>query len=200
MRSRDSESVPNSREEQIENIAKVGLVNLGWWNLVYAEDRASLLSEYADGFYRAACDMLDNFCGKSVYSDAEALPILYVIFHFCELSLKACIEAKLRILEAWGTHEDATTTGHSISELLDDLARLFEPDEEFLSVETQDFIRKMAELNGRSAQVFRYPFDRRDSIHFDDRPLLSMGLLRAEFASHGGELNGFREWLTSRRI
>ena len=197
MKYRISKSLHHLSRDEIQQLIDTGCVNLGWWNLLYANNKALILSEYADGFYRAIRDLLDTFCEKSIYSDAESLPILYLVFHFIELSLKASIEAKLWMLKAIGKPRQGLTKGHDLTGLLDFLIDLFEPHEELISDETQEFIRKMAELNGRSAQVFRYPFDIKENIHFEDRPVLSMGLLRAEFEIHGAELNSFREWLTS---
>lgn len=192
-----SRSLNHLSPNELQEIYQTGRVNLGWWNLPYADSKALLLSECADGYCRTARDLLDGFCSKTVYSDAEALPILYLVFHFIELSLKALIEAKLQMLKALGRPRQGPTKNHNIAQLLDFLADLFEPKEEFISHETQEFIRKMGELNGRSAQVFRYPFDKQENIHLNDRPVLSMGVLKAEFEIHGAELDGFRERLTS---
>lgn len=196
-----SKSLNHLPKEELDEIFKQGRVNIGWWNSLGAS-RAKALSQYADGFYNAARDLLDRFVEVEfhLYSDAEALPVFFLIFHFIELALKASIEAQLRYLKLMGKPVKEWPRNHNIANLLQLLSDLFPPDEEFLSAETIAFIHKMAELNGRSAQAFRYPFEKgkgtgMDKTYWEDRPVLSMGILRAEFAIHGTELNNLQRWL-----
>lgn len=185
--------------EELQKLGQTGDVQLGWWNLVYEGSTACAFSQYADGFYRATCDLLQAFLQKRVYSDAEALPAFFLVFHFIELALKATIAAKIKLREYAGKSSQPLPSGHDIQSLLSFLSSLFEPGEEFLSRETQVFIIRMARLNGRSAQVFRYPFpNKSETPHFEERPILSIGILREEFTLYGAELNGFQDMLSSR--
>jgi len=172
-------------------------VNLGWWNNSYENKRSAALSNYADGFFNAASEALENFAKKPAYSDADSLPLFFLIFHFIEVALKSIIETKLEWVKANDADKQLPNPpqNHKVPALLDFLLPLFRPDEPFLSVGTQEFIRKMAWLNGHSAQAFRYPFDKKGEVFWEDKPVFSMGLLKAEFDIHGLELNGFQSGL-----
>lgn len=188
--------------EDINALVHQGGVDLGWWTLGYdgsephGIDRARFLAEYADGFYRATEDLLDLFVEKPVYSDAEGLAILFLFCQFAELALKAGIESAVVLLQSAGKplpQVDLKT--HNLSDLLQILVSLLEPDKLELSEETQEFINKISSINEMD-QAFRYPFDtKRSRVFLADRPAFSMGIFRAEFKIHGVEMNGFCSWL-----
>lgn len=181
---------------ELKQLGEQACVDLGWWTLPYGRSRAYLLSLYADGFYRSTCDLLNQFVEKTLYSDAEVLPILFLFSHFVELALKASIEFKLLWLKAARKPKELPyLKHHNLSDLLQTLAGLFGPGEPFLSEGTQAFIQKIDNLNER-AQAFRYPFDKKErELFWEDRPLLSMRIFQAEVEIHGAELNGFHQWL-----
>jgi hypothetical protein len=188
--------------DDIDALVNQGAVDLGWWTRGYdgsephGIDRARLLEEYADGFYRVTEDLLDQFVQKSVYSDSEALAILFLFCQFAELALKAAIESKIVLLEFAGKFvPQVDLNEHNLSKLLQILVSLFEPNELGLSKETQDFIDQISDINEMS-QAFRYPFDlKKSKVFLADRLLISMGIFRAEFKIHGTELRGFCGWL-----
>ncbi len=190
-----SKSLSSLPRDELERLAQSGSINLGWWNSL-GVDKPKAWSQYADGFYNAACGLMDRFLEKQGHSDANALPIFYMIFHFIELALKASIEAKLEWQRLLEIPIKEPPRNHNISNLLSYLASLFGPGDEFLSDETQEFIRKMAVLNGRSAQAFRYPSENKSGKNYwQDQPVFSIGILKVEFSIHGTELNGFQSML-----
>lgn len=221
-----------SQEELDELFADRRSVDLGWWTRFYGIERmseeqrqqlvekdieeleeewrteldplkmAELLSEYADGFYRGTCDLLNCFAQKTLFSDSEALPALFLAYQFAELALKASIQYMVFFRRELGrpTKEPKLNT-HDLSLLLSELAGLFEPEEPFLSEDTQEFILKIHDINEVS-QAFRYPFSSRerkgkqiDQVFLVNAPLVPMNIFKAEFEIHGWELDVFHSWL-----
>jgi len=207
-------------------------VDLGWWTRFYGIERmseeqrqrlvdrdieeledewrteldplkmAALLSEYADGFYRGTCDLLNCFAQKTLYSDSEALPALFLAYQFTELALKASILYMVFFRQELGRPpKEPKLDTHDLSLLLPELADLFEPEEPFLSQETQEFILKIHDIN-EASQAFRYPFSSKDrkgqrinQVFLVNAPLVPMNIFKAEFEIHGCELDVFHSWL-----
>lgn len=167
-----------------------------WLTADYGRNRADLLSEYADGYYQGARDLLNCFIQKkNTFSDSEALPVLFLLCQFAELALKASIEHMLSFRRFSGKSvPELDLNTHDLCALLSYLATLTEPNEPFLSEDTQEFVRKIHAIN-EIAQAFRYPFSARDRVFLIDAPLVPMKALRAEFDIHGRELNGFHQCL-----
>jgi hypothetical protein len=216
-------------DAELRELCNGGCVDLGWWTRFYSIEelsqeeqralferdvqdlkegwrtdlstvrRADLLSVYADGFYQASLELARSFIQKPLYSDREALPILFLSCQFLELALKASIEHMVFLREQLGrpvVELDLNT--HDLCHLLEKLGELFEPNEPFLSEETQAFIRKIAAIN-EMAQAFRYPFSSRrnrpDQVFLTEAPIIPMKVFEAEFAIHGQEMNLFHMWL-----
>lgn len=182
-------------EEDIDKLAQ------DWETELQGVKKADLLYEYADGFFNGTRDLLDVFLQKEFRSDSDALPILFLFCQFAELALKASTEYFVYLRQEIGKPVvKPNLYNHDLSELLSNLKALFDPQEPFLSEETQEFVVKIQSINEVS-QAFRYPFGnengkKAEKVFLVKAPLIPMGIFKAEFDIHASELHNFVMWLS----
>lgn len=172
-----------------------------WETQLQGIKKADLLYQYADGFFNGTRDLLDVFLQKEFRSDSDALPILFLFCQFAELALKASTEYFAYLRQELGKPVvKPNLNHHNLSELLSNLKALFDPQEPFLSEETQEFIVKIQSIN-EASQAFRFPFSnenkkKEERAFLVKAPLISMGIFKAEFDIHASELHNFVLWLS----
>lgn len=170
-----------------ERVLQHGNVDLGWWVRRDRSDFAFMLKHYADAYIDGGSILLETFLAQAGYSDAEALPILYMFSHFVELGLKACHEYKRLILkDSARVFVERHQVSHVLSDVLRDLESLFEGSEGFLSSDTQKFIMMLDGLNLGAA--FRYPYNTKGKPAWTDTPPIPMRIFKHQVEVHCREL------------
>lgn len=179
---RVQESLPPGAGESQGNVV------LGWWIHVDGKERADLLARYADTYFESSRSALTAFVDQAVYTDDEALPVLYLVSHSLELALKASYEFRRLSLIDQGLDDEHVKNEHRLKLLLEEVRRLCCAGRriEFLADDTCDFVTKVDEFNVGAA--FRYPFDTKGNPAWADSPIVPMQVLAREFEIHGAEV------------
>ena len=215
-------------KDELKHLVEVRAIDLGWWTHFYGIEEMTeheiqeildksddeltedwridlhplkmgdLLSEYADGYYRGAKNLLNAICQEKLISDSEALPALMLVNQFIELTLKAGLQYMIVYHNELGNSlPEINLNTHDLSYLLSKLVSLFEHGKFPLSDDTQEFILKMHNIN-ENAEAFRYPFSSKmkrgqqvDLVFHVDAPPIPLGLLKAEVHVYGWELSAF---------
>jgi hypothetical protein len=162
---------------------------LGWWLNLGKEPNAELLGRYADSYFEATAVLMDRFINQKVYADEEALPILFMLAHSLELALKAAHEfRRLFLLKIRNHNIQPPKNVHDLSRLVELLKEACDtdPNRDFMTKDTENFVRKVDSFNVGAA--FRYPYDTHDRPAWAEQALIPMRVLQTEISIHGSEV------------